>query len=329
MRRREFISLLGGAAAWPIATHAQQQRERMRRVGVLVIFAEADPEGQARVAAFVQTLQSLGWTTGRNIQIDVRWGVADAASSRRYAAEMVALAPDVILTGASAATAAVQEATRTLPIVFVNVTDPVGAGYVASLARPGGNVTGFTLMEYGMSGKWLELLKEIAPRVTRVAVLCDPSLAIGPGQFGAIQSVAPSFGVEASPIDVRNAKEIERTITDFGRTSNGGLIVTTSPGAIFHRKLIITLAAQHRLPTVYFIADFVKDGGLISYGPDAVAPYRQAAAYVDRILKGERPADLPVQASTKYELVINLKTAKALGLTIPPSVLTRADAIIE
>jgi putative ABC transport system substrate-binding protein len=297
MQRREFITLLGGAAAWPLTARAQQG-ERMRRIGVLMLRAEDDPEGQAGVAAFVQTLQSLGWTTGRNVQIDIRWGVADAASSRRYAAEMVALAPDVILTGASAATAAVQEATRTLPIVFVGVTDPVGAGYVASLARPGGNATGFTFIEYGMSGKWLELLKEIAPRVTRVAVLRDPSLAAGPGQLGAIQSVAPSFRVEASPIDVRNADELERTITDFARTANGGLIVTTSPGALVHRKLIITLAAQHRLPTVYFLRGFVKDGGLISYGPDPVAPYGQAAGYVDRILKGEKPADLPVQAPT-------------------------------
>jgi putative tryptophan/tyrosine transport system substrate-binding protein len=328
MKRREFISLVGGVAAWPLTALAQQG-ERMRRIGVLVLYAEADPEGQARVAAFVQTLQSLGWIIGRNVQIDIRWRVADAASSRRYAAEMVALAPDVILTGASAATAAVQEATRTLPIVFVNVTDPVGAGYVASLARPGGNVTGFTFAEYGMSGKWLELLKEIAPRVTRVAVLRDPSLAIGPGQLGAIQSVAPSFGVEASPIDVRNADEIERAITDFARTANGGLIVTTSPGATLYRKLIIALAAQHRLPTVYFHSEFVKAGGLISYGPDPVAPYTQAASYVDRILKGEKPADLPVQAPTKNELVINLKTAKTLGLTVPPTLLSRANEVIE
>jgi putative ABC transport system substrate-binding protein len=329
MRRREFITILSGAAAmWPLAARAQQS-DRVRRIGVLMASTADDPEFKARIAAFQQGLQQLGWSDGRNVQIDIRWGVADAASSRRYAAEMVALAPDVILTGASAATAAVQEATRTLPIVFVNVSDPVGAGYVASLARPGGNVTGFTFVEYGMSGKWLELLKEIAPRVTRVAVLRDPSLAVGPGQFGAIQSVAPSFGVEASPIDVRKPDEIERTITDFARTANGGLIVTTSPGAALHRKLIITLAAQHRLPTVYFYANFVKDGGLISYGPDPVAPYRQAATYVDRILKGEKPADLPVQAPTKNELVINLKTAKELGLAIPPAVLARADTVIE
>ena len=327
MRRREFISLVGGAAAWPLTARAQQG-ERMRRIGVLMN-AEDDPAGQARVAAFVRTLQSLGWTAGRNVQIDIRWGVADAASSRRYAAEMVALAPDVILAGASAATAAMHEATRTLPIVFVNVSDPVGAGYVASLARPGSNITGFTFIEYGTSGKWLELLKEIAPRVTRVAIFRDPTLAVGIGQLGAIQSVAPSFRVEASPIDVRNADEIERAITDFARTANGGLIVTACPAALFHRKVIITLAAQHRLPTVYFLRDFVKDGGLISYGPDPETPYGQAASYVDRILKGEKPADLPVQSPTKNELLLNLKTAKALGLTMPPSVLSRADAFIE
>src|SRR5262245_27854055 len=328
MKRREFISLVGGVAAWPLTARAQQG-ERMRRIGALVLYAEADPQGKPRVAAFLQGLQTLGWTEGRNVQIDMRWGVADAASSRRYAAEMVALAPDVILTGGSAATAAVQEATRTLPIVFVNVSDPVGAGYVASLARPGGNVTGFSFVEYGMSGKWLELLKEIAPRVTRVAVLRDPTLAVGIGQLGAILSVAPSFGMEARPIDVRNANDIERTITDFAGTANGGLIVTSSPAAILHRKLIITLAAQHRLTTVYYLRDFVKEGGLISYGPDPTVPYRQAATYVDRILKGEKPADLPVQAPTKNELVINLKAAKALGLAIPPAVLARADEVIE
>ena len=329
MRRREFIKLLSGVAtAWPLVARAQQG-ERVRRIGVLVLFAEADPEGQARVAVFVQTLQSLGWTTGRNVQIDIRWGVADAASSRRYASEMVALAPDVILTASSAATAAAQEATRTLPIVFVNVSDPVGAGYVASLARPGGNLTGFTFVEYGMSGKWLELLKEIAPRVSRVAILRDPTLAVGIGQLGAIQSVAPSFRVEATPIDVRNADEIERAIADFARVANGGLIVIANPVALIHRRLIVTLAAKHRLPTVYFLRVFVKDGGLISYGPDPVAPYGQAASYVDRILKGEKPADLPVQAPTKYELVINLKTAKALGLTVPDTLLARADEVIE
>ena len=301
----------------------------MRRIGVLIGQAADDLQGKPRVAAFLQGLQQLGWTEGRNVQIDIRWGVADAASSRRYAAEMVALAPDVILTAASAATAAVHEATRTLPIVFVNVSDPVGAGYVASLARPGGNVTGFTFVEYGMSGKWLELLKEIAPNVNRVAVLRDPNIASGIGQFAIIQSVAPTFRVEASPIDIRNTDEIERTITDFARTANGGLIVTASPAALVHRKLIIILAAQHRLPAVYFLSGFAKDGGLISYGPDPVAPFGQAASYVDRILKGEKPADLPVQAPTKNELVLNLKTAKALGLTVPPSILARADEVIE
>ena len=240
---------------------------------------------------------------GRNVQIEIRWGAADAVRSRKYAAEMVALAPDVIVAAGSETTAALQEVTRTLPIVFVNVSDPVGAGYVASLARPGGNVTGFTFVEYGMSGKWLELLKEIAPRVTRAAILRDPTLPVGTGQLGAIQSVAPSFGVETSPIDVRDAGEIERDITDFARTPNGGLVVVATPGAIVHRKLIITLAAQHRLPAVYFLSIFAKDGGLISYGPDPVALFRQAAGYVDRILKGEKPADLPVQAPTKYELV--------------------------
>jgi putative ABC transport system substrate-binding protein len=328
MKRREFIILVGGAAAWPLTARAQQG-ERMRRIGVLIGQAADDLQGKPRVAAFLQGLQQLGWTEGRNVQIDIRWGVADAVSSRRYAAEMVALAPDVILTAASAATAAVHEATRTLPIVFVNVSDPIGAGYVASLARPGVNVTGFTFVEYGMSGKWLELLKEIAPNVKRVAVLRDPNIASGIGQFAIIQSVAPTFRVEASPIDIRNTDEIERTITDFARTANGGLIVTASPAALVHRKLIITLAAQHRLPAVYFLSGFAKDGGLISYGPDPVAPFGQAASYVDRILKGEKPADLPVQAPTKNELVLNLKTAKALGLTVPSSILSRADEVIE
>src|SRR5262252_4674104 len=324
MKRREFITLIGCAAAWPLTARAQQG-ERMRRIGVLVSHTADDPQGKPRVAAFLQGLQQLGWTEGRNVQIDIRWGVADAASSRRYAAEMVELAPDVILTGASAATSAAKEATRTLPIVFVNVSDPVAAGYVASLARPGGNVTGFTFVEYGMSGKWLELLKEIVPNVKRVAVLRDPNIASGIGQFAIIQSVASSFAVETSPIDIHNADEIERTISDFARAANGGLIVTASPAALVHRKLIISLAARHRLPTVYFLSGFVKDGGLISYGADPIAPYGQAASYVDRILKGEKPADLPVQAPTKNELLLNLKTAKALGLTVPPSILSRAD----
>jgi len=329
MRRREFIRFISSAAAYlPLVARAQQG-ERLRRIGVLIGQVADDPQGKSRVATFLQGLQQLGWTEGRNVQIDIRWGVADAASSRRYAAEMVALAPDVILTGASAATSAAKEATRTLPIVFVNVSDPVAAGYVASLARPGGNVTGFTFVEYGMSGKWLELLKEIVPTVKRVAVLRDPNIASGIGQFAIIQSVAPSFAVETSPIDIHNADEIERAITDFAHTANGGLIVTASPAALVHRKLIISLAARHRLPTVYFLSGFVKDGGLISYGADPIAPYGQAASYVDRILKGEKPADLPVQAPTKNELLLNLKTAKALGLTVPPSILSRADEVIE
>src|SRR5215470_12728192 len=328
MKRREFITLIGCAAACPLTARAQQG-ERMRRIGVLVSHTADDPQGKPRVAAFLQGLQQLGWTEGRNVQIDIRWGVADTASARRYAAEMVALAPDVILTAASTATAAMQEATRTLPIVFVNVADPVAAGYVASLARPGGNITGFTFVEYGLSGKWLELLKEIASDVKRVAVLRDPNIAAGIGQFAIIQSAAASFKVEASPMDVRNADEIERAIRDFAGTSNGGLIVTASPAALVHRKLIVTLANQHRLPTVYFSRDFVKDGGLISYGADTTAPFGQAAGYVDRILKGEKPADLPVQAPTKNELVINAETARMLGLTVPPAVLSRADEVIE
>ena len=328
MRRREFITLLGGAAAWPLTARAQPS-ERMRRIGVLMFLAEDDPGAKARIAAFIEGLQQLDWTVGRNVQIEIRWGAADAVRSRKYAAELVALAPDVIVAAGSETTAALREATRTLPIVFVAVSDPVGAGYVASLARPGGNVTGFTFVEYGMSGKWLELLKEIAPRVTRAAILRDPTLPVGTGQLGAIQSVAPSLGVETSPIDTRDAGEIERSITDFARTPNAGLVLVAVPGAIVNRKLIITLAAQHRLPAVYFQSIFARDGGLISYGPDPVALFRQAAGYVDRILKGEKPADLPVQAPTKYELAINLQTAKALGITVPPALLARADEVIE
>jgi putative ABC transport system substrate-binding protein len=333
MKRREFITLFGGAAfgnaaAWSLTAHAQQP-ERTRRIGVLMFLAEDDPESKPRIAAFTEGLQQLGWIVGRNIQLEIRWGGADAVRSRRYAAELVAIAPDVILATASESTAALREATRTLPTVFVGVTDPVGAGYVASLARPGGNATGFSYVEYGMSGKWLELLKEIAPRVTRAAVLRDPALPSGIGTLGAIQSAAPAFGIETSPIDVSDPGEIERGIADFARTPNGALVVPPSPRGIVNRKLIIALAAQHRLPAVYFIRSFVKEGGLISYGPDAVGPYRQAAGYVDRILRGEKPADLPVQAPTKFELVINLKTAKALGLAMPPALLARADEVIE
>jgi putative ABC transport system substrate-binding protein len=330
MQRREFITLLGGAVvAWPRAARAQQA-DRMRRVGVLESRAADDREGQARLAVFLQGLQELGWTDGRNVRIDYRWAAADADRYRTYAAELVALSPDVILSSASASVAALLQTTRTVPIVFVNVIDPVGAGYVARLARPGGNATGFTPFEYSLSGKWLELLKEIAPNLTRIAILRDPAIATGIGQYAVIQAMAsPSFGAELSPIDVRNGGEIERDIAAFARESNGGLIVTSSSGAIVHRELIIMLAALHRLPAVYPFRFFVTSGGLISYGPDTTDQFRRAAGYVDRILKGEKPAELPVQAPTKYELAINLKTAKALGLTVPPSLLARADQVIE
>jgi putative ABC transport system substrate-binding protein len=328
MKRREFLTLLGGAAVtWPVAAGAQQV-DGIRRIGVLTYWTADDAEGQARLAAFAQALKQLGWSEGRNLRIDTRWANAD--DIRRHAAELAALAPDVLLAATGTATVApLLQATRTVPIVFVLVIDPVGAGFVESLARPGGNATGFLMFEYGLSGKWLELLKQIAPGVTRVAVLRDPAIASGIGQFGAIQSAAPSLGMEASPVNVRDASEIERDIAAFARSSNGGMIVTASPGATGHRDLIVTLAARHRLPAVYASAYFVTDGGLISYGPDTVDQYRRAAAYVDRILKGEKPADLPVQAPTRYKLVINLRTAKALGLDVPPTLLARADEVIE
>jgi putative ABC transport system substrate-binding protein len=329
MRRREFIKLTAGAAvAWPLAVRAQQP-ERMRRIGVLMNFPADDSVGQARLAAFLQGLQEAGWTDGRNVRIDYRWGTSDADSARRYTAELVALVPDVILANASPAVAASQQTTRTVPIVFVGVVDPVGAGFVESLSQPGGNTTGFTVYEYGISGKWLELLKEIAPRVTRAAILRDPMVASGSGQLGAIQSVAPLLGVELHPVGVRDAGEIERVITAFARVPNGGLIIVAAPSVAVHRDLIVALAARHKLPAVYPFRLFVTGGGLISYGPDLIDQYRRAAGYVDRILKGEKPADLPVQQPTKYELVINLKTAKALGLEIPSSVLARADEVIE
>ena len=328
MRRRAFIAALGSAAAWPTVARAQQP-ERMPRIGVLMPFAADDSEGQRRIAAFHQGLLQLGWTEDRNVRIDTRWGVRNTDDARQYAAELVALAPNVILATGSAAVAGLQQATRIVPIVFVQNVDPVGSGLVESLARPGGNATGFTLFEYGLSAKWLELLKEIEPRVTRAAVLRDTSIPGGTGQLGAIQSVAQSFGVELRPIGVSDVGEIERAIAAFARSANGGLIVTASVVANVHRDLLIKLAARHRLPAVYSDRVFVTGGGLISYGPDRVDQYRRAAAYVDRILKGEKPADLPVQAPTKYELAINLKTAKALGLTIPQSVLARADEVIE
>jgi putative tryptophan/tyrosine transport system substrate-binding protein len=328
IKRRDFITLLGGAAAWPVAARAQQ-REQMRRIGVLMNLGSDDAEGQARNAAFLQGLQELGWTVGRNVRIEYRWGAGDAELFRRHGLELVALAPDVILAGGGAVVPSLLQATRTIPIVFTLTPDPVGAGFVESLARPGGNATGFTIFEYGISGKWLELLKEIAPHVTRAAVIRDPAIAAGLGLWGAIQSVAPSLGVELRPLGVRDAGEIERVVTAFARSSNGGLIVTGSTLATVHRELITTLAARYRLPAVYPQRSFVTVGGLISYGPDSIDPYRQAAGYVDRILRGEKPADLPVQAPTKYELVINLKTAKTLGLTVPETLLARADEVIE
>ena len=330
MKRREFITLLGGAAAvaWPLAARAQQP-ERVPRIGVLMASAADDSENQARMAAFLQGLAQLGWTDGRNIRIDTRWAT-NADDIRRHATELAALAPDVLVAASGTTTVApLLQATRTVPIVFVNVIDPVGAGFVASLARPGGNATGFTIFEYGMSGKWLELLKQIAPSMTRAAVLRDPAIASGIGQFGAVQAVAPSLGVELSPVDVHDAGEIERAVTAFARGLNGGLIVTAGALTISHRQPIIALAARHKLPAVYPARFHVTAGGLISYGPDVIDQFRRAAGYVDRILRGEKPAELPVQAPTKYELVINLKTAKALSLDVPPSLLARADEVIE
>ena len=329
MRRREFITLLGGAAvAWPLAAHAQQPR-RMRRIGVLTPFPADDAEGHARLTAFTQALQQSGWTVGQNVRIDYRWGPGNPATMRKHATELVALEPDVVLALTTAAVGPLLEASRTVPIVFVTVADPVGAGFVETLARPGGNATGFTPYEYSISGKWLELLKEIAPRVTRAAVLRDTSIAVGPAQFGAVQAVAPSLGMELRPVDVHDAGEIERALAAFAQGPNGGMVVIGSPSAAIHRGLITALAAKHRLPAVYNTRLFTDAGGLISYGPDFLEQHRRAAGYVDRILKGEKPADLPVQAPTKYELVINLKTAKALGLEIPATVLARADEVIE
>jgi putative tryptophan/tyrosine transport system substrate-binding protein len=329
MQRREFITLLGGAAAaWPVVAWAQQA-ERVRRVGVLMAAAADDPEYQARVVAFRQSLQQLGWADGRNVQVDTRWAT-DSGDLRRHAAELAALAPDVIVAATGTTTVApLLQATRTVPIVFVLAIDPVGAGFVASLSRPGGNVTGFTMFEYGMSVKWLELLKEISTRVSRAVVLRDPAIASGIGQFGALQAAAPSLGVELSPVDVHDEREIERAVTAFARSPNGGLIVTAAPLATRHRDLIVALAARHRLPAVYASRVFVTAGGLVYYGPDLIEQYRRAAGYVDRILKGENPADLPVQAPTTYELAINLKAARALGLTVPLTLLARADEVIE
>jgi putative ABC transport system substrate-binding protein len=328
IRRREFITLLGGATAWPLRARAQQSRT-MRRIGVLMNLAADDPEAPIRLAALLQGLQQLGCTVGQNVQIDYRWGAGNADLMRKHAAELAALAPDVILAHSSAAVAPLLEATRTVPIVFAVVADPVGAGYVESLARPGGNATGFTNFEYSIAPKWLELLKDIAPDVTRTAVLRESAIAAGPAQFGAIRAVAQSLGMEVRPIEVRDSGEIERAITAFAPGSNAGLIVTGSPAAIVHRALIVALAARHRLPAVYNTRIFVANGGLISYGVDLTDQFRRSASYIDRILKGEKPAELPVQAPTKFELVINLKTAKALSLEIPPGILARADEVIE
>ena len=328
MRRREFLGVLAGAVAVLPRVARAQQGKRVRRVGVLMPFTANDPEAQARNALFEQSLRELGWMVGRDLQIDYRWPGGEAASIRRDATELVALAPDVIMTVGSLTMGPMQQATQTIPIVFVNLADPVGAGFVQSLARPGGNATGFTNYEYSMSGKWVELLKQIAPNVKRVAILRDPTSAAGIGQFSAIQSAAQSLGVNLTPVSVRDAGEIERGVAAFARSDNGGLIVT-SGGTAFRRDLIIGLASRHKLPAVYPFRYYAKDGGLITYGPDPRDSVRHAAAYVDRILKGEKPADMPVQAPTTYELVINLKTAKALGLTVPPSLLARADEVIE
>jgi putative tryptophan/tyrosine transport system substrate-binding protein len=332
MKRREFITLLSGAAAgWPLAARAQQG-ERMRRVGVFAGGGgEDDLDLRGRVAAFLQELQKLGWTEGRNVRIDTRWGSTGnlTENGRKHAAELVALAPDVILAGGTAIVGALLQATRTVPIVFAGTADPVGAGYVDSLSRPGGNATGFMQFEYSLSGKWVELLKQIAPGVTRAAVLRNAAETSGIGQFAVIQSVAPSIGVEVSPVNVRDAGELERAIMAFARGPNGGLIVTAGGLTAIHRELIIRLAARHKLPAVYPRRLYVTDGGLISYGSDRIDQFRRAAGYVDRILKGAKPADLPVQAPTKYELIFNLKTANALGLTVPPTLLARADDVIE
>jgi putative ABC transport system substrate-binding protein len=329
VRRREFITLLGGAAAaWPLAARAQQ-RGRMRRIGAMMLLAENDAEQKAWTQAFLQGLQEANWIDGRNIQIDYRWSSGDSARARRYATELVALGPDVILAPGSVSVGPLLQATRDFPIVFVHVPDPVGAGFVDSLARPGGNATGFLLFEYGISVKWVELLKEIAPHVTRVAVIRDPAITAGIGQWGAIQALAPSVGVEVVPVNLRDVTEIERTVATFARLSNGGLIVTGSALATTHRDLIVGLATRYKLPAVYYEHLFVRDGGLIAYGPDLMDQYRRSAGYVDRILKGERPADLPVQAPTKFELAVNLKTAKALGLDVPATLLARATEVVE
>jgi putative tryptophan/tyrosine transport system substrate-binding protein len=329
VRRRDFIKAIAGSAgAWPLLAHPQEA-ERVRRIGMLFPFLANASQSRDRLAAFQHGLQELGWTEGRNLKIEARWFAGNTDDNRKNAAELVELAPEVIVASGSATAGPLLQATRTIPIVFTVVPDPVGAGYVESLARPGGNATGFTTFEYGIAAKWLELLKQIAPRLTRAAVLRDPNISAGTGQWGAIQSVAPSLGVEVKPVNMGDAREIERAIETFARSSNGGLILTGSGLALVHRDLIITLAARYKLPAIYFERYFVAAGGLMSYGPDFLDQYRKAAGYVDRILKGEKPADMPVQAPTKFELVINLRTAKTLGLTIPQSLLATADEVIE
>jgi putative ABC transport system substrate-binding protein len=327
MRRREFIGLVGGAAAWPLAAGAQQLVQ-MRRMGILLPAAADDTEFQARVGAFLQGLALLGWSIGRNVRIDIRWATANAADIRRHAAELAALAPDIILANGGSTVTPLLQVTRTVPIVFVTVTDPVGAGLVDSVARPGGNATGFMTAEFSIGGKWLELLKQIAPGVTRVAVLRN-STSAGPALFAVIQAMAPSLRVEVNPVNASDASDFERVVAAVARAPNAGLIVTSVAAATLHRDLIIMLAARHKLPAVYWERFFVAAGGLISYGPDVIDQYRQAAGYVDRIFKGEKPADLPVQAPTKYELVINLKTAKTLGLDLPETLLATADEVIQ
>jgi putative ABC transport system substrate-binding protein len=327
MKRREFIAGLAGVAAWPEAA-LTQQGERPKRIAVLMNLGADDAEGHSRIAAFLQAMRDLGWSADSNMRIDIRWAGNDDERHRRYAAELAALAPDVFLASASPAVMALQQLASTVPIVFVVVSDPVGAAFVDSMSRPGGRITGFTQFEYGISAKWLEFLKAIAFRVTRVAVLRNPAIASGSGQLGALQAVAPSLGVELRPVDVRNAEEIERAVAAFVRGPNDGLIVTGGGSAV-HRRLIVSIAARHHLPAVYPYRYYAASGGLLSYGPDLVHQFRQAAGYIDRILKGEKPGDLPVQAATNYELVINLKTAKTLGLEVPPTLLARADEVIE
>jgi len=329
MRRRQFLELLGGvAASYPFSLRAQQA-DRMRRVSVLVGLAADTTEGQAALAVFVQALRDMGWVDGRNVKIEARWSGGHADDARKYAAELASLAPDVLVATGGASVGALLDASKSIPVVFANVPDPVGSGFVESLSRPGGRATGFIQFEYNLSGKWLGLLKQVAPRVTNVAVLWDPTIIAGVGQFAVIQSIAPSLGVELRAINVRNPEEIERGVTAFARLANGGMIVSGSALAIIHRELIVNLAARYRLPAVYFQKIFVTTNGLISYGADFTDQYRRAAGYVDRILKGEKAADLPVQAPTKYELAINLKAAKELDLSIPPSLLASADEVIE